>query len=156
MLKESLGQLISASCHLKEKRSFSLRTHPSIFTSAATKLFEQYNLTKCVLWHIMDISPSQCLGKLKSSKTSRKNLSEVVSRRKVEQTAQVQNILTTNTIMQQLFWDSGHCAIKVRITIHMYISKSVKPSIHCLVIVLTEICWDVKLFIVINKTKKHT
>ena len=91
MLKESLGQLICASCHLKEKSSFSLRTHLSIFTSAAPKLFERYNLTKCVLWHIMDISPSQCLGKLKSSKTSRKNLSEVVSRRKVEQTAQVQN-----------------------------------------------------------------
>ena len=117
MLKESLGQLISASCHLKKKSSFctqehfkflklsanswqykneqsqqwaikinlSLRTHPSIFTSAAPKLFERYNLTKWVLWHIMDISPSQCLGKFKSLKTSRKNLSEV------EQIAQVQN-----------------------------------------------------------------
>ena len=57
-------------------------------------------------------------------------------------------ILTTNTIMQHLFWDSGHCAIKVRITVQMYISMSVNTSIHCLVIILIEICWDVKLFIV--------
>ena len=70
---------------------------------------------------------------LKSLKSSRKNLSEVVVHRwKVKGLEGGKNnklfmfkiILTINTAMQQLLWNSGKCAIKVRITIHMYISKS--------------------------------
>ena len=154
MLKESLGQLISVSCHSKEKSSFSLRTHPSIFTSPAPKLFERYNLTKWVLWHIMDISIIWANSSLR--KPLERTCQKWYLEGKLNKLLKSKIILTTNTIMQQLFWDSGLCEIKVRITIHMYISKSVKTSIHCLVIVLIEICWDVKLFIVINKTKKHT
>ena len=39
-------------------------------------------------------------------------------------------ILTINTTMQQLLWNSGQRAIKVRITIRMYISKSLNTHIE--------------------------
>ena len=88
----------------------------------------------------MDISPPQCLGKLKSSKTSRKNMSEMVSRRKVGQIAQVQNYPhnkyyhATAVLRLRSLYNQGKNYYP-----HVYLEEC-KTSIHCLVIVLIEIC----------------
>ena len=120
---------------MSNQDDFPLKTHPSNFTLEAT-VTRTVKFNKSSFMIRNGYFTVEMFGKrfnLKSLKSSRKNLSEVVVYRwKVKGLEVGKNnklfmfkiLLPINTAMQQLLWNSGKCAIKVRITIHMYISKS--------------------------------